>query len=167
MKTKTTKRTINEIIVHCTATREGKDITVEQIDKWHRQRGWKCIGYHFVVYLDGSVHVGRDVDEVGAHCLNHNKHSIGVCYVGGCAKDGKTPKDTRTDAQKKALLTLINQLKQDYPQATVYGHREFVNKACPCFDAYKEYNKQKQEKHGKEEEVQRVWRKDTGVHDRC
>lgn len=154
MRTKTTTRTINEIIVHCTATKEGQPITVEQIDKWHKKRGFKCIGYHFVVYLDGSVHTGRDIDIAGAHCTNHNKHSIGVCYVGGLDKNGKA-KDTRTEAQKKSLLNLINQLKQDYPKATVHGHREFANKACPCFDAYKEYNEKKQDKHGeKNKEVQ-------------
>ena len=153
MRTKTTKRTINEIIVHCTATKEGQEITVSQIDKWHKKRGFKGIGYHFVVYLDGSVHVGRDIDAVGAHCTNHNKHSVGVCYVGGLDKNGKA-KDTRTEAQKKALLDLINQLKQDYPKATVHGHREFANKACPCFDAFTEYNDKKQDKHGKESKVQ-------------
>lgn len=153
MKTKTTKRTINEIIVHCTATKEGQEITVSQIDKWHKKRGFKGIGYHFVVYLDGSVHTGRDIDAVGAHCTNHNKNSVGVCYVGGLDKNGKA-KDTRTEAQKKALLNLINQLKQDYPKATVHGHREFCAKQCPCFDAYKEYNDKKQDKHGKESKVQ-------------
>lgn len=153
MKTKTDKRTINEIIVHCTATREGKDITVEEIDRWHKKRGFKCIGYHFVVYLDGSVHVGRDIDIAGAHCTNHNKNSVGVCYVGGLDKNGKA-KDTRTDAQKKSLLDLINQLKLDYPKAKVYPHYAFAAKACPCFDAFKEYNDIKQNKHGKESKVQ-------------
>lgn len=153
MRTKTTKRTINEIIVHCTATKEGQEITVSQIDKWHKKRGFKGIGYHFVVYLDGSVHVGRDIDAVGAHCTNHNKHSVGVCYVGGLDKNGKA-KDTRTEAQKKALLNLINQLKQDYPKAIVYPHYMFSNKKCPCFNAFEEYNEKKQDKHGKESKVQ-------------
>ena len=72
-------RTINEIIVHCTATPEGKDYTVDDITRWHKERGSKTIGYHYVVYRDGSVHEGRPLAEVGAHCKGHNAHSIGVC----------------------------------------------------------------------------------------
>ena len=132
-------RTINEIIVHCSATPEGRNVTVKDIDTWHRQRGFRCIGYHYVIYLDGSVHTGRPESQVGAHCLGHNSHSIGVCYIGGVAKDGKTPKDTRTDAQKESLIKLIKELKAKYPKATVHGHREYANKACPCFDAKNEY----------------------------
>ena len=134
-----TQRGINEIIVHCTATKQGQAVTTEQIDRWHKQRGFRCIGYHYVVYLDGSVHQGRNVDEVGAHCTGHNAHSIGVCYVGGLDTDAKTPKDTRTLAQKAALLDLIRRLKRIYPNAVVHGHRDWAAKACPCFDATKEY----------------------------
>ena len=89
-------RKIDEIIIHCAATPEGKAFTVADIDAWHKKRGFKCIGYHFVIYLDGSVHEGRALEEAGAHCLGHNANSIGICYIGGCAADGKTPKDTRT-----------------------------------------------------------------------
>ena len=134
-----TQRSITEIIVHCTATKEGQDVTTSQIDAWHKQRGFRCIGYHYVVYLDGSVHAGRNVDEVGAHCTNHNAHSIGVCYVGGLDSDAKTPKDTRTLAQKAALLDLIRRLKRIYPKAVVHGHRDFAAKSCPCYDATTEY----------------------------
>lgn len=81
-------RTITLIIIHCSATPEGKDYTVEDIDRWHKARGWKCIGYHYVIYRDGSIHKGRPDEMVGAHCVNHNKHSIGVCYVGGLYKNG-------------------------------------------------------------------------------
>ena len=133
------KRVIKEIIVHCTATPEGRISTVEQIRYWHKQNGWKDIGYHYVVYLDGSVHDGRNVNISGAHCEGHNSHSIGVCYVGGCKLDGKTPKDTRTDAQKKSLLSLLKKLKSMYPQAKIYGHRDFSRKDCPSFDAKNEY----------------------------
>lgn len=132
-------RTINEIIVHCSATPEGRPVTVEQIRSWHLQRKFKDIGYHYVIYIDGSIHAGRAENVIGAHCKYHNQHSIGVCYVGGVAKDCKTPKDTRTDAQKKALLQLLKQLKKKYPQAKIYGHRDFAAKACPSFDATKEY----------------------------
>lgn len=134
------KRIINEIIVHCSATPEGRDYTVEDIKRWHLRRGFSTIGYHYVVYRDGSVHEGRSVDVSGAHCTGHNSHSIGVCYIGGLAADGKTPKDTRTAAQREGLAWLIRSLRDVYPRAVVHGHREFANKACPCFDAFKEYN---------------------------
>ena len=140
-KLKKSKRTINEIIVHCTATPEGKDYTIKDITKWHKERGFSDIGYHYVVYRDGSVHEGRNVDISGAHCTNHNSHSIGVCYVGGCDNNLKNPqpKDTRTEAQKVALLKLLTELKALYPNAKIHGHRDFSNKACPSFDATKEY----------------------------
>ena len=126
-------REIKKIIVHCTATPEGRDHTVADIKKWHLQRGFQDIGYHYVVYRDGSIHKGRDVSRIGAHTSGHNASSIGVCYVGGVDAIGK-PKDTRTPQQREALRDLIELLKQEYPGATVHGHREFANKACPCFD---------------------------------
>jgi N-acetylmuramoyl-L-alanine amidase len=127
--------------VHCSATPEGKDFTIDDIRKWHKLRGFSDIGYHYVVYRDGSVHVGRDVDLIGAHCTGHNAQSIGVCYIGGCDKDGKTPKDTRTGKQIDALFDLLVQLRSIYPNASIHGHRDFANKACPSFDATKEYKK--------------------------
>ena len=133
-------RRIKEIIIHCSATPEGKDYTVSDIDKWHKARGFRCIGYHYVIYRDGSIHTGRTIDKIGAHCKGHNSYSIGICYIGGCASDGKTPKDTRTPAQKAALIKLLKDLKRKYPKATIHGHREFANKACPSFDAKKEYS---------------------------
>lgn len=134
------KRKITEIIVHCTATQEGKNFTVSDITRWHKQRGFSTIGYHYVIYLDGTRHLGRNVNISGAHCENHNSHSIGVCYVGGLASDGKTPKDTRTQAQKTALLALLRELRRIYPMARIYGHRDFASKACPSFDAKREYS---------------------------
>lgn len=147
-------RNINLIIVHCSATPEGKDFTVKDIDRWHRQRGFDCIGYHYVVYRDGSVHAGRPEERVGAHCKGHNANSIGVCYIGGMTADGKQPKDTRTEAQKKALRELLITLKHKYPKAKICGHRDLspdLNhngkvdkwewmKACPSFDAIPEYS---------------------------
>jgi len=132
-------RSINEIIVHCAATREGRDFTVEDITRWHKARGFATIGYHYVIYRDGSIHEGRPLEQIGAHCVGHNKHSIGICYIGGCASDGKTPKDTRTPEQKEALLALLRLLKARFPNATIHGHREFAAKACPSFDAFREY----------------------------
>lgn len=145
---KKSRRVINEIIVHCSATREGQNYTVADVKRWHTTpvskggRGWSDIGYHYVIHRDGTVHKGRDVNVSGAHCTGHNSHSIGVCYIGGCdASDGRTPKDTRTQAQKKSLLELLQELKKLYPKARIRGHRDFANKACPSFDATKEYSK--------------------------
>ena len=130
-------RKINEIIIHCSATKEGMDFNAKDIDRWHKQRGFKKIGYHYVIKLDGTVEKGRGLEEVGAHCTNHNRNSIGICYVGGLDKAGK-PKDTRTQAQKEALWNLLRILLCKYPTANVHGHNEFANKACPCFDVQKE-----------------------------
>jgi len=158
-------RTITLIVIHCSATVEGKDYTVEDIDRWHKARGFNCqgihIGYHYVIYLDGSIHQGRPEWMVGAHVKNHNQHSIGICYIGGLAPsnspngEGKyVPKDTRTPQQKSALLKLLTELKQRYPKAIILGHRDLspdLNhdgkitqnewiKSCPSFDAIKEYS---------------------------
>lgn len=134
------KRIINEIIVHCSATPEGKDYTVEDIKRSHLARGFSDIGYHYVIYRDGSIHQGREESKIGAHCTGHNSHSIGICYIGGCTVDGKTPKDTRTIAQKTSLLSLLKDLKKKYPKAFIHSHKDFANKACPSFDATKEYS---------------------------
>lgn len=131
---------VKEIIVHCTATPQGRSVSVKDIDRWHRERGFQCIGYHWVVYLDGSVHAGRAENKIGAHCLKHNAFSIGVCYVGGLDADGKTPKDTRTENQKLALRKLLIKLRRKYPGAKIHSHRDFAAKACPCFDATAEYS---------------------------
>ena len=132
------ERSIDAIIVHCTATPLGRAVTVDDIDRWHKARGWKGIGYHYVVYLDGTVHAGRPEACRGAHCKGFNAHSIGVCYVGGLDAQGR-PADTRTPEQKESLRELIGMLQKKYPNAKVYGHRHFNNTSCPCFDADSEY----------------------------
>mgnify|MGYP004473217125 FL=1 len=129
---------VTYIIVHCSATPEGRDVSAAEIDCYHRRRGFACIGYHFVVRLDGRIEHGRSESLVGAHCRGLNRCSIGVCYVGGTDAAGR-PKDTRTPAQRKALLHLLGELRRRYPKARIYGHRDFAPKACPCFDATKEY----------------------------
>ena len=131
--------TIDKIIVHCSATPEGRDIDAAKIDEWHKKRGWKMIGYHFVVKLDGIIELGRPLDMQGAHTKGHNKYSIGVCYIGGCDKN-MDAKDTRTDEQKESLLLLLKTLKKIYPDAVIHGHRDFSSKSCPSFDATEEYS---------------------------
>ncbi len=136
-------RRIDKIILHCSATPEGKDYTVAQIRQWHLARGFSDVGYHYVIYRDGSVHRGRPENQVGAHTTGHNPHSIGICYIGGCAamknaKGDYPPKDTRTPAQRAALVRLVADMRKKYPGATVHGHNEFDNKACPSFNVQKE-----------------------------
>ena len=132
-------RDINKIIIHCSATREGQDVSIETIRRWHVvERGWSDIGYHYVIGLDGSVHKGRLNNVQVAHTKWHNKNSLGICYIGGCDQD-MNPKDTRTDAQKRSFLILLEGLKSIYTKATVHGHNEFSDKACPSFNVEKEY----------------------------
>lgn len=129
-------RKITDIVIHCSATPEGKDFDAADIDRWHKDRGWAGIGYHYVVKLDGTVQMGRPLDKAGAHVEGHNANSVGIVYIGGVAKDGKTPKDTRTPEQKTALRTIVAEMRRRFPQARVLGHRDFpgVAKACPSFD---------------------------------
>lgn len=131
-------RNITEIIIHCTATPAGRAVSVGDIDRWHRARGFSSVGYHYVVGLDGGIVHGRPEDAAGAHCRGHNACSIGVAYVGGLDGNGR-PADTRTPAQKTALRRLVGNLLRRYPGATVHGHCEFAAKACPCFDVQEEF----------------------------
>lgn len=128
-------RKIDEIIIHCTATPEEREVSVATITKWHRERGFKTIGYHFVIHLDGKVEAGRPIEQVGAHCLAHNENSIGICYVGGTDAKGNA-RDTRTNAQKQSMKMLVQNLMKEYKLTAkqVYGHNEFAKKACPSFD---------------------------------
>lgn len=150
---------IDAIVIHCSATRAGQDIHAADIDKWHKERGFKEIGYHYVIDLDGSVEFGRALPKDGAHCntsgtsgVNYNKHSIGICYVGGLDENGE-PADTRTDEQKTAMHELVLRLIEKYPIVEVIGHRdaspdkngdgiisrnEWI-KQCPCFDVKSEF----------------------------
>ena len=132
-------REINKIIVHCSATREGENFEVAEIRKWHLARGFNDIGYHFYIDLYGEIHKGRDISKIGAHCKGHNRNSIGICYCGGVEADGKTPKDTRLECQKEALFAVLRTLKAMFPNAVIHSHNDFANKACPSFNATKEY----------------------------
>lgn len=152
-------KTIDAIIIHCSATRVGQDLRAKDIDRMHKQRGFNQIGYNFVIDLDGLVENGRPLSLDGAHCNtkgfsaeSYNKHSIGICYIGGLDVNGN-PEDTRTDAQKAALRELVAKLCKEYPIVEVLGHRdtspdlngngevestEYI-KACPCFDVQSEF----------------------------
>ena len=132
-------RIINKLIVHCSATREGMNVSRDTIRDWHLARGFNDIGYHFYIDLDGNIHKGRDIAKIGAHSKGQNRSSIGICYCGGVESDGKTPKDTRNEAQKEALLCVLRTMKAMYPDAIIHSHRDFANKACPSFDATEEY----------------------------
>lgn len=131
-------RRIDKIILHCSATPEGEDFSVEQVRKMHLSRGFSDIGYHWYIGRDGRIYKGRDEAKIGAHTTGQNAHSIGVCYCGGCpprsVKDWNSKgKDTRTPEQRAAIIKLCKELKSRYPSATLHGHNEFANKACPSF----------------------------------
>lgn len=137
-------RKIEKIIVHCSATQEGRDLDAAEINRWHLKRGFNGIGYHYVILLDGTIEYGRSIYKQGAHVKGENKYSIGICYIGGVESErgsnGKwIAKDTRTPEQKESMLLLLKTLKKMHPEATIHGHREFAAKSCPCFDAKEEY----------------------------
>jgi N-acetylmuramoyl-L-alanine amidase len=126
-------RALKRIILHCTATPEGKHFDVATIRRWHvKDRGWKDIGYHYVIYIDGSVHEGRPIEQAGAHTSGHNADSIGITYVGGCDSKMKA-KDTLNEAQETAMVNLIKALREEHGELSLHGHNEFAAKACPSF----------------------------------
>ena len=145
-------KTIDSIIIHCSATRAGQDLRAKDIDRIHKQRGFSQIGYNYVIDLDGMVENGRPLSIDGAHC-NTNKHSVGICYIGGLDASGK-PADTRTIAQKTSLRELVAKLCKEYDIVEVLGHRDTSSdldgsgevepaeyiKACPCFDVRSEFS---------------------------
>ena len=136
-------RTITLIIIHCSATPEGKSLSAEACRQDHiLHRGFRDIGYHFYITQDGVLHHCRPVSEIGAHVRGFNRHSIGICYEGGLDENGR-PTDTRTTAQRFALLDLLTILKHQYPEAQIAGHYQLsatIHKACPCYDPRKEYS---------------------------
>ena len=133
-------RKINKIIIHCTATPEGREHDVADIRRWHLKRGFNDIGYHYLIYIDGTIEEGRPLNKQGAHCSGQNRGSIGICYVGGMSKDMKKAKDTRTQAQKDSLIKLMHELIYKYNKdMTIHGHNEYSNKSCPSFIVQEEY----------------------------
>ena len=131
-------RNITHIVVHYSATPRGERHTVADITKWHKACGFRTIGYHYVIHLDGVVHVGRSPETAqGAHVKGHNKNTIGICWIGGTEKGApNTGVDTRTREQTDSLITLINELLERHPGAKVVGHRDIADKPteCPGFD---------------------------------
>lgn len=136
-------RPLSEIIVHCTATRAewwaGRPTAdkVAEVRQWHvRDRGWRDIGYHFLIDRDGTVATGRPLDQVGAHVAGHNTGTIGISLFGG--HGGATTdkfEDNFTSEQDAALRNLIANLQNRFPSISkISGHHEYANKACPCFD---------------------------------
>ena len=133
-------RRITLIIIHCSATPEGRNLDFETCRADHiRHRGFSDIGYHFYLTRDGRIHRGRTLERMGAHCKNHTRQSVGICYEGGLSAGGM-PADTRTPEQKASLLALLRELRRVFPRAIIVGHRDLnPQKRCPCFDAVKEY----------------------------
>lgn len=143
-------RTIDSIIIHCSATPNGRPLSVDTIRSWHKDRGFEDIGYHYVILVDGSVANGRPVEQVGAHCLGWNARSIGICMVGGVAgPDAKNP-GQYSPAQWSSLVRLIEDLRSKYSINIILGHRdtspdknkdgvvtsdEWI-KLCPSFDVH-------------------------------
>jgi len=144
-------REIKEIHIHCTATREGQSVTVEQVRRWHKARGWSDIGYNFLVQHQ-SFMTGRPIEKMPASARGHNSHAVAIAYAGGLDVNGK-PKDTRTPRQKELIIKLLKLLKAKYPKAKIVGHRDLSPdkngdgeitsdewlKSCPCFNAIEEY----------------------------
>ena len=133
-------RTINLIVVHCSATRCDRPFHVTALIRCHADR-FGFTGYHYYITRDGTTYQTRHEQLIGAHAKDYNRNSLGICYEGGLDEQGK-PADTRTKAQKQSLLKLLKRLKKEHPQAQILGHRDLPNvkKACPCFDAKSEYS---------------------------
>lgn len=145
------RKELKYLVIHCTATPEGREVTSAEIRRWHTSpksaggRGWKQVGYTDLIHLDGSVErlVKNNEDawvddwEITNGAVGYNSVSRHIVYAGGCAKDGKTPKDTRTTAQKAALERYVKDFHRRHPHVRIIGHREVAAKACPSFDVQK------------------------------
>ena len=136
------------LVIHCTATPPGREVSADDIRRWHTApvskggRGWKQVGYTDIIHLDGSVerlvdnNEDNNVDpwEVTNGAKGYNSISRHIVYVGGVAKDGKTPKDTRTDQQKEALKAYVLDFHRRHPSVRIVGHNALAARACPSFD---------------------------------
>ena len=127
------------IVIHCSYTKVGQKVTVDDLDNFHQAKGWACCGYHWVIYQDGSIHPGRAEKFAGAHVKHYNQHAIGVCYIGGTDCEFE-PADTRTREQKIALDAVLQTLKAVWPEAEITGHKDWEATACPSFNARREFS---------------------------
>jgi N-acetylmuramoyl-L-alanine amidase len=131
-------RRIDTIVIHYAASPQGLDVDIEDVRRWHMERGWNDVGYHYFIKLDGTIQIGRDLKTIGAHVKGHNRHSIGVCYAGGTIQGESA--DTRTEEQEYSLGVLLTTLKRIFPFAKIVGHRDLAATGCPGFDAKYEYS---------------------------
>ncbi|MRY82642.1 N-acetylmuramoyl-L-alanine amidase, partial [Parabacteroides distasonis] len=145
-------RKIDLIVIHCSATRADRSLTLDDLEMQHRRRGFNGTGYHYYIRKDGTVHLTRPIERIGAHVKGFNSNSVGICYEGGLDCMGQ-PKDTRTCWQKHSLRVLILTLLKDFPGCRVCGHRDLSPdldgngeiepeewiKACPCFEVKAEF----------------------------
>lgn len=116
---------MKELIIHCSATPNGRDDRAADIHRWHQAQDWAGIGYHYVIPIDGAIEHGRPEYWTGAHCRGHNIDSIGICMIGT---------DEYSDAQWKALAHLVTGIQHRYPGIEIHGHNEYSTKTCPGFD---------------------------------
>ena len=132
------------IVIHCAATKPSMDTSAADIDRWHRERGWLKIGYHFVIKRDGTIETGREVDETGAHAKGYNSKSVSVCLIGGMAQESSDPENNFTDEQWTSLESVVETLTNRYPDAELIGHNDISDKACPTFNVGEWYEAYRQ-----------------------
>lgn len=149
-------RKIDLIVIHCSATREDRSLTPDDLETMHRRRGFNGTGYHYYIRKDGTVHLIRPIDRIGAHARGFNAQSVGICYEGGLDCRG-CPADTRTRAQWSSLWQLVNLLLEKFSGCRVCGHRDLSPdrngngeiepeewiKACPCFEVKDEFSRKR------------------------
>lgn len=139
--------TLKYLVIHCTATPEGREVKAPEIREWHtaappKGRGWKQVGYTDLFHLDGTVErlVQNNEDakvdpwEITNGAAGYNQVSRHIVYAGGVARDGKTPKDTRTPGQINAMEKYVKDFHRRFPDVKIIGHNQLAAKACPSFD---------------------------------
>lgn len=127
------RKETNKIIIHCSATPPDRNVDAEEIRRWHKNKGWGDIGYHYVITRDGWLEEGRDIDLQGSHVKGENHDSLGICLVGGVDEKGK-PQFNFTKKQMECLSGVVGYLKVSYSITRVEGHNKYSSKKCPCFD---------------------------------
>jgi N-acetylmuramoyl-L-alanine amidase len=132
------RKSTDYIVIHCAATPPGMDIGIETVREWHKARGFRDVGYHYFIKRDGTRQTGRSINEIGAHVIGHNYHSVGLCMAGGVADGSLTPQDNFTEKQWTALYLTLKELHEEFPKAVIVGHKDLdASKACPSFEVSK------------------------------